>query len=58
MHSADSDECTLLIDAMLDHRNLILNQADDDVARLQFFEEVLVKGAVVQGRFAEDQFRR
>lgn len=57
MDSDDSDGFVLFIDAMLDHQNLILDEHDDEVARLQFFEEVLVKGAVSQGRFTEDQFK-
>lgn len=57
MHSADTGERALFIDKMLDHQNLILDEHDDEVARLRFFEEVLVKGAVAQGELTEDQFR-
>lgn len=55
MYSADSHECALFIDAMLDHHALILNETDDGY---EFSEEVLVKGAVAGGRVTEDQFKR
>ena len=57
MHSTDSGEYALFIDAMLGHQSLILSEADDEVARLQFFEEILVKEAVARGKTTEIQFK-
>lgn len=57
LFSTDHDEVVLFLDAMFDYQPLILDDADDDVARLEF-RGILATWAVATGTISGDQFER
>lgn len=57
LFSTDSDEVVLFLDAMFDYHPLILDDANDDVARLEL-HGILAKWAVATGTISGDQFER